>query len=164
MTPTLRDPVPADADALAQLHVASWRETYSHLLPEGFFTDEFLAKRQKMWTHILNNPSEELSIQLAEHAGSIIGFACVQRAPSTKQTGSSDDTELNAIYVLEAHHGSGVGQALLDATLGDSPASLWVAKNNPRAEAFYRRNGFEFTGAEDIDPETPLFIGVRMVR
>ncbi|WP_010204112.1 GNAT family N-acetyltransferase [Salinibacterium sp. PAMC 21357] len=156
--------MPADAGALAQLHVASWREAYSHLLPEDFFTAEFLAKRQKMWDHILNSPSEELSIQLAEHAGSIIGFACVQRTTSTKQTGSSDDTEFNAIYVLEAHHGSGVGQALLDATLGHSPASLWVAKNNPRAEAFYRCNGFELNGAEDIDPATPLFIGVRTVR
>ncbi|MEV8252937.1 GNAT family N-acetyltransferase [Rhodoglobus sp. NPDC076762] len=164
MTTILRDPVPADADALAQLHVASWREAYSHLLPEGFFTEEFLAKRQKMWNQILNNPSEELRIQLADHAGSIVGFACVQRATSTAEIASSNDTELNAIYVLASHHGTGIGQALLDATLGDSPAALWVAKNNPRAEAFYRRNGFEFDGAEDIDPATPDFIGLRMVR
>jgi ribosomal protein S18 acetylase RimI-like enzyme len=57
-----------------------------------------------------------------------------------------------------------VGQALLDATLGTDPAMLWVAKENPRAIAFYRRNGFRFDGAEQIDPHAPRITDARMVR
>lgn len=33
------------------------------------------------------------------------------------------------IYIALDYHGSGAGQALLDATLGE-PAGLWVAKDN----------------------------------
>jgi ribosomal protein S18 acetylase RimI-like enzyme len=68
------------------------------------------------------------------------------------------------IYVAAAHHGTGVGQSLLDATAGDGPAMLWVAKDNPRAVAFYRRNGFEFDGAEQADPGAAGMTGARMVR
>lgn len=41
---------------------------------------------------------------------------------------------------------------------------LWVALENPRAIAFYRRNGFEFDGAEETDPAAPAIIDARMVR
>jgi len=57
-----------------------------------------------------------------------------------------------------------VGQALLDHVLGDSPAMLWVAAQNPRAIAFYRRNGFEFDGVEKVDPVAPLITDARMLR
>lgn len=39
-----------------------------------------------------------------------------------------------------------MGQALLDAAIGDAGAFLWVAADNPRAHAFYRRNGFAADG------------------
>ena len=47
---------PADAPELAALHVSTWREAYSHLLPTDFFTDEYIEGRQKIWSHVLNNP------------------------------------------------------------------------------------------------------------
>ncbi|MEP7765155.1 hypothetical protein [Sanguibacter sp. 25GB23B1] len=43
-------------------------------------------------------------------------------------------------------------------------AMLWVAKQNPRAVAFYRRNRFELDGAEQIDPGAPMITDARMVR
>lgn len=57
-----------------------------------------------------------------------------------------------------------MGQALLDETLGDGPAMLWVAKENPRATAFYLRNGFRFDGVEQIDPHGPSITDARMLR
>lgn len=42
--------------------------------------------------------------------------------------------------------------------------STWVAKENPRAIAFYRRNGFELDGAEQTDPGAPSITDARMVR
>ena len=56
---------------------------------------------------------------------------------------------LNGIYLLAAHHGSGAAQELLEAVLGDRPASLAVAVDNPRAQAFYRRNGFRDEGTRE---------------
>lgn len=60
------------------------------------------------------------------------------------------DLELNGIYSLARVHGSGVGQALLDEALDDSPAFLWTATINPRAQSFYRRNGFAADGVIDM--------------
>jgi ribosomal protein S18 acetylase RimI-like enzyme len=65
--------------------------------------------------------------------------------------------------VLAAHHGTGIGQTLLDEVLGSGPAQLWVAKQNPRAIAFYRRNGFAFDGAEQTDESTDI-TEARMLR
>ena len=99
-----------------------------------------------------------------ESGGHIIGFAFF--GPSFGPEGQEfpRDRQLFSIYVTAPRHGAGVGQALLDATAGDAPAMLWVARDNPRAVAFYRRNGFEFDGAEQADPGAAGMAGARMVR
>ena len=161
---TLREPALPDAAQIAELHGATWREAYAHLLPEDFFTQEHVQSRHQMWNHILGNPREEWSIRIAESRGQIIGFAFV--GPSFGPEGQElpRDRQLFSIYVTAARYGAGVGQALLDATAGDAPAMLWVARDNPRAVAFYRRNGFEFDGAEQTDPSAPAIVDARMVR
>lgn len=82
---------------------------------------------------------------MAEDAPGIVALA-------TEGTGRDDDVpvarELEGIYALTRVHGSGVGQQLLDASIGDEPAYLWIPDGNDRAEAFYRRNGFRRDGAE----------------
>ena len=75
-----------------------------------------------------------------------------------------DVAELWGIYLLKAHHGAGLGQKLLDAALGAEPAALWVAEDNPRAQAFYRRNGFAFTGARDTIDDWEGLAELRMAR
>ena len=54
--------------------------------------------------------------------------------------------ELDLIYVLACAHGSGAADMLVDAALGNGPASLWTARDNERAVAFYRKKGFAPTG------------------
>ena len=53
--------------------------------------------------------------------------------------------------MLAEHYGSGAGQALLDAAIGRSAASLWILQDNPRARAFYERNGFRSDGSVKDD-------------
>ncbi|MFZ5868948.1 MAG: GNAT family N-acetyltransferase [Actinomycetota bacterium] len=72
--------------------------------------------------------------------------------------------ELHLIYLLAAHHGTGLGQGLLDAAVADAPAFLWIAEDNPRALAFYRRNGFEPDGARDTIEAWQHMVVVRLVR
>lgn len=162
MTLTIRVPGPADADRIAELHVAAWRETYTHLLPEGFFTPEFVRGRHAMWHWVLDEPREGQTVRVAEVDGELVGVAFA--GPSMGDGEHPRARHLYSIYVLGAWHGSGAGQALLDETLGDAPAMLWVAKQNPRAIAFYRRNGFAFDGTEQIDPMAPAIIDARMLR
>lgn len=161
---TIRRPSCGDAGQIADLHVSTWREAYAHLLPDGFFNDEHLCMRREMWDHILGSPQDEWSVRVAEQDDELIGFAMA--GPSS---GAPDDylprkRQLYNIYVSQSSHGSGAGQALLDSALRGGAAMLWVAKQNPRAIAFYSRNGFTFDGAEQTDPGAPRIVDARMVR
>ena len=125
-----------DAAALVRLHVASWQDTAT----EG---------------------SEAEGATAALDPARIIGFAVSAEAA---EDSALRPRELNMLYVEQASHGSGAGQALLDAVLPRRPAFLWVARDNPRARAFYRRNGFQADGTELIDIPVPRLTSVRMVR
>jgi len=60
--------------------------------------------------------------------------------------------ELKRIYVLSSHHGKGVAPALMDFYLayakehGYEAAWLGVWEHNMRAQSFYKKYGFEFSG------------------
>ncbi len=161
---TVREPIAEEASAIADIHVATWKETYSDLLPEHYFSEEYVAGRHRMWQHVLTHTSDDVTVRVAEVDGEIVGFAWVGPGEGIGGEEPPRQRLLYAIYVLAAEHGTGVGQALLDETLGDGPAMLWVAKENPRATAFYLRNGFRFDGVEQVDPHAPLITDARMVR
>ncbi|MFT4051652.1 MAG: GNAT family N-acetyltransferase [Microbacterium sp.] len=160
----IREPRSDDAAQIADLHVATWKEAYSHLLPDDFFSADYVEGRRRMWDHVLTHPRDNTTVRVAESGGVIIGFAWAGPGEGRGGERPPRDRLLYAIYVLAAHHGTGVGQSLLDETLGDRPAMLWVAKENPRAIAFYLRNGFRFDGVEQTDPNAPLITDARMVR
>lgn len=163
MARSIRPVRPDDAEALAALHVATRREAYAHLLPPTFFDEEHLEGRRRMWRRITADPPQMSVVRIAEtDTGEAIGLA--MSGESTESDASRRARQLYMLYVTAEHHGSGVGQELLDAVLGDEPAMLWVAKENPRAIAFYRRNGFAFDGAEQTDPGAPRITDARMVR
>ncbi|MDJ1113895.1 GNAT family N-acetyltransferase [Microbacterium dauci] len=161
MVLTIRPPSPADAAALADLHVQTWRETYTHLLPEGYFDEAFVQGRHEMWGRLAGTDREDLTVRLAELDGVLVGLAM---SGPPQGDDPPRDRQLYFIYVAASAHGTGAGQALLDAVLGDGPALLWVADGNPRAIAFYRRNGFAFDGVEQLDPGAPAITDLRMVR
>jgi GNAT superfamily N-acetyltransferase len=164
VTYTIRQPAASDATAIADVHVGSWREAYGHLLPADFFSEEYVAGRRRMWDQVLNDPRDDVEVRVAESGGSIVGFAWVGPTFEFESAAPPRDRQLYAIYVRAAHHGTGAGQALLDAALGDAPAMLWVAKANPRAIAFYARNGFVFDGVEQADAHAPGLAALRMIR
>lgn len=164
MTFVIRAATVADADELADLHVSTWREAYGELLPEGFFSPEYIDGRHRMWADTVTRPRPDVTLRVADSDGEIIGFA--QAGPA----GRGDDVDpprgrqLYSIYVAAAHHGTGAAQHLLDEVLGREPALLWVAKGNARAIAFYVRNAFRADGAEQTYPGVPSLTAIRMIR
>jgi GNAT superfamily N-acetyltransferase len=161
MTDRVRSAEEPDADAIVAVHRASWLETYAHLVDpaaiERRFADAELWRSR--WLEIVARGI----VSVAERDGRVVGWAYA--LPADRD--APRDRELEGIYLLAEAHGSGLGQALLDAVLGDAPAFLWVADGNPRAEAFYRRNGFERDGAvaeHRVDGAGAVLAAVRMVR
>lgn len=161
---TIRGPRSGEASAIADVHVATWKEAYSDLLPEDYFSEEYVAGRHRMWQHVVTHPRDDMLVRVADACGQIVGFAWAGPGEGVSGEEAPRERFLYAIYVLAAYYGTGIGQALLDEALGDGPAMLWVAKENPRATAFYLRNGFRFDGVEQIDPHAPLITDARMLR
>jgi ribosomal protein S18 acetylase RimI-like enzyme len=154
MTFTVREPRVQEAAEIADVHVTTWRETYRDLLPDGFIDDDHVRARHRMWATLLADPREEWIVRVAERDGAVIGLAMAGPANGQEGEPAPRERQLYMLYVLAAEHGRGAGQALLDAVLGE----------NPRAVAFYRRNGFRFDGAEQQDPLAPKIVDARMVR
>ncbi|HWR85507.1 MAG TPA: GNAT family N-acetyltransferase [Rhodoglobus sp.] len=164
MSFAIRRPALSDAAAIAELHVSTWREAYGHLLPSDYFSADHAAGRRRMWARVLGEPDDDVTVHVAESDGSLVGFAWV--GPGIGEDGAEParERQLYAIYVAASHYGTGTGQALLDEALGGEPAMLWVAKENPRAIAFYLRNGFRFDGIQQTDPAAPSITDARMLR
>jgi L-amino acid N-acyltransferase YncA len=149
-----------DARSVAQVHVIAWQETYASLLAPGELDDLPVEPRAVRWAGLI--AGEQVRVWVATASGQTIGWASV--GPGRGRD-APRDRELEGLYLLADYYGSGAGQALLDAAIADSPAFLWVAERNPRATAFYQRNGFELDGARQTHPlvHTPIDV-VRMVR
>lgn len=143
----VRRAVAADADDIARVHIAAWRETYPRLLPPGALDDLDPVARAERWRQIIDDDRTEQWVAVLD--GEVVGWASVG---SGRDADVPQEVELEGIYVLAAHHGAGVGQALLDAAIGDREAYLWCATENARAQAFYRRNGFADDGTRSEHP------------
>jgi len=156
----VRPATPDDAAGIGPCHLACWRETYGGLLSPEFFAARDEARFTANWGRALAEPGDQ-TVVVAERDGVVVGFA---RSVPTRDDPPVRPLELETIYLRAAEHGTGLGQALLDAAVGGAPASLWVAEANPRAIAFYRRNGFSPDGAREVLTAWEGLVEIRLVR
>jgi ribosomal protein S18 acetylase RimI-like enzyme len=143
----IRLAAPDDARSLAAMHIASWRETYTGILPDKMLSSLSEEKRAAAWLNIMREPPTKLStaIYLAEHEATIIGFASCggQRTENLRTKGY--ESEIGAIYVLREFQKRKIGTRLLSTMCldligrGFTATSLWVLRDNLRARRFYER-------------------------
>ncbi|GAA1793189.1 GNAT family N-acetyltransferase [Agromyces lapidis] len=150
-SPMIRAARPDDAPGIARMHWESHQATY---IDSGFVTRErieawTLEQRIEGWRQVLDDADgPERTVVVAVDGDRIVGFADARSVDAADDPDAPRDLELKGLYLLEAHQGTGLGQALLDAAIGERPAFLWAMAGETRARAFYRRNGFEPDGAE----------------
>jgi len=131
---------PEDAEEIASVHVACWRETYASILPQKYLAQLNQKERRKVWRKALNCA---LPVFVATQKGTIIGFANggKNRCPEIKAVG-----EIYALYLLACHQGQGVGRQLFQIVQENliscnlHPFLTWVLTENP-ACGFYDRMG-----------------------
>ncbi len=140
-----------DLALLADLSARTFREAF-----EAFYTaDDFKAFLEEAFD------PEKLGRELADPActflfaeveGEYLGYSMVRRGPPEPCVHGADPIELVRIYVLQKAVGKGVGPALLEACFKvakeQDARTLWLGvwERNPRALAFYARNGFVEVG------------------
>jgi GNAT superfamily N-acetyltransferase len=147
----LRRADPADAQAVAEVHVRAWQEGYRGLLPDGFLDGLRPEDRAGRYQFDRTDPGRPATL-LAVEGPSVVGFA-------TTGPSGQDDTigELLALYVDPPQWGRGVGRTLLGAARrallerGFEEAMLWVLRGNERAARVYQADGWSSDGTQRED-------------
>ncbi|MBW8813791.1 MAG: GNAT family N-acetyltransferase [Caulobacterales bacterium] len=136
---------PADAEALARVHVASWRETYRGLLPDAYLARMSETAHARRFARSLLQPGpDEVTLATADRAG-IVGYAA--GGPSRRRV--PGEAEIATLYVLRAAQRHGLGRRLLVETAralaaeGAKSLVISVLRDNIAARGFYEHLGGE---------------------
>ena len=134
----------ADAEALARIHVAAWRESYRDILGSAAAGPGAQARRLRQWRRTLARPVQGGAVFVAELDGAPVGFGfCGPQREDDRLA----DGEFYALYLLRRAQRRGLGRALMAAmarTLlghGMRSADCWALEGNRTALAFYAAMG-----------------------
>ena len=154
----------ADASAIADVHVETWRNTYAGILPDSYLVDMSPKNHASLWTRLLRRePASELILVADDAAAGIVGFVSAGHARKAGLPRRSPyDAEIYTLYVTPDHQGTGLGRALLNATFAGlvrrdhRAAVVWVLEANP-ARFFY-----EAMGGRIVAERTERFAGATL--
>ena len=153
---TMRPATVEDAALLADIGARLFDQTFrAQNTPEDL--ESFLANTYLPEFHRAELADPERATVLAfDSAGAAIGFAMTRRGTRSNGVVAERPVEVQRIYVDRESHGSGVGGALMNSCVEQARAwnadVLWlgVFQENPRAIAFYKRQGFEVVGVQEF--------------
>lgn len=144
-----RDAHAADAAPLAAFAERTFTETFGHLYPPEDLAAYVDAKYR---AHVMAGELSDQAVRyrLALRDDAIVGYC--KMGVVDMEVDATDALELHRLYVDSNVKGAGVAKTLMDEALawargkGAHVMFLSVWENNTRAQAFYRRYGFEHVG------------------
>ncbi len=152
---------PEDAEAIARVHVETWRSTYAGLVPDHYLLGMSVQGQALRWKKLLRRLPPGQGVLVAESpAGAVVGFGSWSRARNRPPPASG---EIQTLYVASDWQGQGLGRALLAGLLdgltaaGHSDAYLWVLAENP-SRFFYERQG-----GHRVAEQVEAFAGTRLL-
>lgn len=151
----IRRAEPGDATTLATFAARTFRETFE---PDN--TPENMA----LYLEANYGPAiQEAELQdpgvltlLAEDGRRLAGYAQLREGPAPDCVLGPDPIEIRRFYVDRAWQGRGIARTLMMASLEAAVArgarTVWLAvwERNLRAQAFYRKCGFDDCGATEF--------------
>jgi len=153
----IREATPADARAIAEVHVRSWQAAYRGELPDDYLDRLSVDERERQWIERLAEAVLRGGTVVAEEDGRVIGFAGF--GPTRDADAPAGTGEVYALYLLPGSVGRGVGRELFAQVnarlreLGYTRATLWVLATNQRSRRFYEAAGWAFDGTERTHPD-----------
>lgn len=155
MAIAIREARVEDAQAIARVHVDSWRTTYAGIVPDDYLARMSYQSRANFWDSMLRVVEERRQfVYVAETGeGEIVGFAS---GGPDRESNPPFQAELYTIYLLEAYQGQGLGRRLFFALIeglaqaGLTSMLLWVFAVNP-ARRFYEALGGKLVKSEPFE-------------
>jgi ribosomal protein S18 acetylase RimI-like enzyme len=138
---TIRTAYETDAEGIAAVHDAAWREAYLGVIP-GKELEKMVARRgPRWWLSAIRRGSRLVVLDINE---TIAGYASYgrNRVRSLPYAG-----EVYELYLAPAYQGLGFGKRLFEVALHDltdhgyGSTIVWALADNDRAIAFYLRMG-----------------------
>lgn len=152
-----------ELEAALRMKNQGWRQAYrGRLSPEILVSlDDTVDAQAEAW-RLGFDPQDEVPSVAVDENGRIVGIAAGGPARGEDPPAA---VELFMLYVLEEYYGTGLGQELAAAAIGDAAACVWVLEGNERAIAFYRKLGFAPNGErEQLSDRWNGLSEIRMVR
>jgi diamine N-acetyltransferase len=138
-----------DAEALAALFSDTFRETFGHLYKQADLTAFLSEHTAGHWKEQLRD--DAFAVRIAQANGVAIGLAKLGPLKLPVEP-AGPALELRQLYVTKEVRGSGVAATLMDWLIGEAQGRgaqllyLSVYTDNPRAQRFYARYGFDEVG------------------
>lgn len=138
----IRPAAAADAAAIAEVYVATWRSAYPGMLPDHVLIGMSAPRQASYWQGAIARSDQSVLVAEGE-SGAVVGFAA---AGPARPIVPRYRGEVYTLYVLEDHQGQGIGGRLLEGAFAALrgralvPAIVWVLAANP-ARFFYERLG-----------------------
>lgn len=149
--PFIRRATAGDAEAVAGLAERTFRDTFADTNTKSDM-DQHCATVFGPDIQRREILDPKWATFVVEHDRLLIGFAQVRLDQATDCVPAKRPCELYRIYVERAWHGRGVAQQLMDEVLSLARRELcdwvWLGvwENNPKAQSFYNKYGFEAFG------------------
>lgn len=147
-----------DAEALANVHEATWRETYVGLLSEQMLDALTADAREAAWRRILSGETDDhlSTVYIAERPGAVVAFSSCgpQRDPEFARQGYAG--EFTSVYVLKTDQRQGLGTALMKAMIRDLTDrklvgfTLWMPRDNIPARSLYEQLGGKLIARREV--------------
>lgn len=138
---SIRKAVYADAEAIADIHVVSWKHIYTDLVDEKDLSNVTYDNRKIIWQTILKMQKKQQWTFVLLDGETVVGF--ISGGP--ERTKRFDyDGEIYNIYLLPEYQQKGLGGMLLKAfteavkSHGYTSLLVWVLTQNPSSR-FYER-------------------------
>lgn len=145
----------ADVEAIARVHVESWRSAYRGLLPDDYLDGLSVERRTEVWRRLVADVGDDRGVLVLDDQGIVVGFS--HYAQSRDDDADLRAGEVTSTYLLASHWRRSGGSQLLEAALGRlrdagcHRAALWVLEGNERASAFYEAHGWVADGSSKVD-------------
>ena len=142
-----------DADAIAALHLASWRTAYRGAVPDSYLDTLDDSQHKEKWRQRLLDGRD--FVLLAIEDAVVIAFCAV--GPSVDADADQMTWLIANLHVVPDRKRHGIGKQVFDAAIdlarehGALRVTLWVIEVNQPARRFYEKNAMRPDGGRRRD-------------